>query len=761
MSLDLSSAIAQLQTLQKSMQETFGGGAGGQRTIKISANVENAKSKIQALNKLPVQLNVKANTANLVTDMKKAVNSTVFNPKWATNVRGSQNEIRQAVSSVIEGSTTKKYQQQMYGALGMKTGASPINAYQRPSQPYKSNIGGRSYDFYNQSYMQAKAMEKLRSAIQGISENAGAVRLNKMRNTIGLGGYSPQMWQQWNQSMNRVPYSAQLQKQYQKTSYQDRVMYNQYQNARAKIPYTPGQPVKRYDPQTSKLTTQGMLASTATAGKSDTGFGNEHMSAVNLFMLSQTMRSMAYTLEAGFDRIAQAYDSSALSFRKTGLVSGMQGEEFEKYKKDVRSLAGETMTPLSTLSEMGYAFATRGYMDPSQIKQTLAPLATAGLITGRNPVDMGKSVMSLMQAWNPQSLTSLKEQAPGLIGEYSDLMTYAYGHSPLETRWFKDIANYAAPVFAGLGFKPTETMSTFMAMSQMIPTAGIGARSGRMAISNLFNVDKLTQVFDKYGVDLESKLRKIKESGGGLAEVFEMVASQVKSLPEFQQNTFLRTIGGGVRGGMALQALLPVISNISEYERDIKAESSGYTYQKRLEYAATPYGQLKSAEAERESILFGMGEKTVGIRTAFMNLENSMLKLAEKMPSQALAAGYGAAKGAGWSANLSEFMANIGILSFLGNQPGGGLAGGLGKAAIGGSAVMTAVSMLSAVVSEGLRKGQGETKRDVSEAIKDLNQPEAGLRLAELMSFKTFKENTGIEMGNIGDNPMERFWHSL
>lgn len=389
---------------------------------------------------------------------------------------------------------------------------------------------------------------------------------------------------------------------------------------------------------------------------------NQGMNTAGLYFLSQALTSMGYQIKNAFDSVAQNYDQSALSFRKTELVSGMSGSQFQEYKEDLLSLAPETMTSLPVLSEMGYSFATRGYMRPETASKVIEPIAITGLITGEDPVTMAKSTMSLMQIWNPSSLESLEQRAPRLVRDYADLTAYAYSSSPLETRWFKDIANYAAPVYAGLGFGPEETMSTFMAMSQMIPTAGIGARSARMAVSNLFDIDKLQGVTEKYGIDLQSSLQAVRDAGGGLAEVFQEVFNSVNSLPEWEQNAFTRDIGGGVRGGMAIQSFLPVIGNIQEYQRNIAAEAEGYTYMKQMEYQATPYGQLQAAEAEREALLYGVGEETVGIRTVIMQLENSLLKVVQSLPKEALAGGYTAARTFEFFGNATAQFANLAIL---------------------------------------------------------------------------------------------------
>jgi len=722
MKLDLSDAIAKLKALQDEMKKTFGtAGEGGTVTMKLGLDVSGAKQALKDLVAKPLTVKININPGDVKSQIQKAIGSLTVSPMAdrTNQLFSDQPKIQRAIqqgsgSSYRPGTSIVPYESfRPYERL-------IENAFRATVPPSYDAGGNRVYsdamiEVYKQ---QSRAMNVVPNSGYTYWESAYRGNISAARNAR----YTPN----WSQDFASTSREIQAASAYAKTHHEAPYQYQQrytpnwqaanYYNGSGWYDYTSKLFGNMSDQKPFQKWEMTNIPGYAKPWEQQRGSG---VNPFGLYMFSSAMSSVANKLDSMFGKVEESYDTSALSFRKTQLVSGMGSDQFESYKNSLLDLAGETMTHVPTLAEMGYSFATRGYMNPETASDVLRPLAISGLITGEDPVTMGKSVMSLMQAWNPDDLTSLEKRAPELVRNYSDMMTYAYANSPLETRWFKDIANYAAPVFAGLGFEPTETMSTFMAMSQMIPTPGIGARSARMAISNLFDVNKLGTVSDKYGIDLQADIQSVREAGGGLAEVFQKLGERINSLPEWEQNSFMRTIGGGVRGGMALQALLPVIGNIQTYKREIEAESEGYTYMKQLEYQTTPYGQLQSAEAEREAILYGTGEKTVGIRTSIMKLENTMLKLVQKLPEPLLAAGYAAGKGFEGVGNVASTFANLAIINALGKQSG--MLGNFGPVFNAAAIAVPIASAIAGAISSDFKKGQEQDDEEWSEKHKGSN----------------------------------------
>jgi hypothetical protein len=170
---------------------------------------------------------------------------------------------------------------------------------------------------------------------------------------------------------------------------------------------------------------------------------------------------------------------------------------------------------------------------------------------------------------------------------------------------------------------------------------------------------------------------------------------------------------------MALQALLPVIGNIQGYQREIEAESEGYTYMKEIDYRSTPYGQLKQAEAEREAILYGTGEKTVGVRTAIMKLENTMLKFIQKLPEPVLSAGYSAGKGFEAMGGITSSVANLAIINALGKK--GGMLGNFGPVLTGASLAVPIATAVAGALATSIQEGKRQDDEEWSEENKGLD----------------------------------------
>jgi len=358
----------------------------------------------------------------------------------------------------------------------------------------------------------------------------------------------------------------------------------------------------------------------------------------------------------------ELYKEVSPHFQKTRVVSEMSGDQYSTFIKQMKEVAPTTMMPLAEVAELSYMFETRGYSTPETTPNVVRTLGAAGRITGEDPLQMSGAIMSLMQTWNPMSIDALKVKAPDLINRFSDVMTYSYVKSPMESKWLKDIANYAAPTFATMGFSPEDTVSTFMAMSQMIPTAGVAARGTRMALYNLFDPEKIQGATEKYGIDFNEIASEVTSSGGTLGDALESLAQKISGLSIGDQLSALRYIGGGVRGATALQALMPVTSMISGYAVDLKEKSVGYTASaNRYEYL-TEIGQFKAATASKEAAQYGVGEKTLPVVTAWTKLETSALEGLSSMPTPVHAGLYGAAKGAGLGADLLQTFANVGML---------------------------------------------------------------------------------------------------
>lgn len=736
----ITDAIEQLEALQQHMNKILGvSGASGVLTLKLALDTKAAVDAIAAIAAQPITLKVNVDSQAIKTQIQTAVQGITYSPQTTRLARTTaSNQIAQPIvqqqqqtSSVdtrILSDIIRSFGQRptylSNAVSGYNTsalaGAIPNFDYrytgQIPRMP--NNLSGSLTAFSNTNFNQIISESLNRQLLADSVRNQQLPRMVSGYNTSVLAGAIPNFDYKYTGQIPAMP--SNLAGQLNSFSGMNLAQFaGQFASI---LKYTPSHSFSYFDtPGVTQKPFQVWGMTDKYGGNFPTG-GEERDTTkdiIGLHLLSQSMSSIAYKLESAFDTVADAYDSSALSFRKTQLVGGFSGNEFSVYTNDLLSLAKETMTSVPVLAEMGYSYATRGYMNAETATDVLRPLAMSGLITGEDPVTMGKSVLSLMQTWNPNSLASIENRAPELVGDFADMTNYAFANSPLETRWFKDIANYAAPVFSGLGFKPTETMSMFMAMSQMIPTPGIGARSARMAVSNLFDINKLESVSSSYGIDLQADIQAVRDAGGGLAEVFMKLAERVNELPEWQRNTFMRTIGGGVRGGMALQALLPVIGNIQEYQRNVEAESEGYTYRKQLEYQATSYGQLQSAEAEREAILYGTGEKTVGIRTTMLKLENAILKLVQKLPEPVLAAGYAAGKGFEASAGVTSQLANLAILkTFTGT---GGMLGGLGSLMGIGTILTAAIAAGFGAIKSDLDKGERQDDEDYNERHKNEN----------------------------------------
>ena len=358
----------------------------------------------------------------------------------------------------------------------------------------------------------------------------------------------------------------------------------------------------------------------------------------------------------------ELYKKVSPHFQKTRVVSEMSDDQYSTFIKQMKEVAPTTMMPLTEVAELSYMFETRGYSTPETTPNVVRTLGAAGRITGEDPLQMSGAIMSLMQTWNPMSIDALKVKALDLINRFSDVMTYSYVKSPMESKWLKDIANYAAPTFATMGFSPEDTVSTFMAMSQMIPTAGVAARGTRMALYNLFDPEKIQGATEKYGIDFNEIASEVTSSGGTLGDALESLAQKISGLSIGDQLSVLRYIGGGVRGATALQALMPVTSMISGYAVDLKEKSVGYTASaNRYEYL-TEIGQFKAATASKEAAQYGVGEKTLPVVTAWTKLETSALEGLSSMSTPVHAGLYGAAKGAGLGADLLQTFANVGML---------------------------------------------------------------------------------------------------
>jgi len=413
-----------------------------------------------------------------------------------------------------------------------------------------------------------------------------------------------------------------------------------------------------------------------------------------LYMFSNVLDRFAGRLGTLFDKAISAFEDAATSIQKTRIVSGAGPAEFNKFVSELRKLSGEVMTPYPELAEIAYAFATRGYANLQTAPEVIRPLAISSLITGESLDTMARSILSLMQAWNPRSLQSLQGLAPMLVRQFSDMMSYAFAKSPLEVRWFKDIANYAAPLFAQLGYSPQETLSFFMAMAQQIPTPGIGARSSRMLLFNIHDIERSFKVFQKYGIDAAKIFRENAEKGGNLADAFKDLYAALASLPKEQLTSIFKQLGGGVRGGMTAMMLQQgdLLKNISGYISSLEKASIGYTRLVQVQYRATPVGAYEAAQARITALLNELGEAAASAKTAILEMQGAMLRLANALPNWLVAGGYGFVQGARFSSNwIIDTMANVGLVAYLRQMLSGSALSGLLKWGLVGAGVVPIV----------------------------------------------------------------------
>ena len=450
-----------------------------------------------------------------------------------------------------------------------------------------------------------------------------------------------------------------------------------------------------------------------------------------MWFLTRSISAAFEPLVSGFEKAISTFEDAAVSFRKTAIVGGIPYSQFQQFQQRLLEFGPRVMMRPREVGELAYAFTTRGYMYPQTLERTLYPLSIAALITGEEPISMAKSILNLMQTWNPMSLRQLQYVAHEYTQQFADIMSYAYARSPLEPRWFKDIANYAAPIFARLGYSPSETMATFMAMSQMMATAGIAVRSMRMALYNLIDPTRQQKVMEQYGINIGGIFEEVAESGGTLADAFRRLYEQIGKLPPSAQAQVFRTLGGGVRGGMALLALRDVVGNIEDYIMRIQKESAGFTTLVGLQYRASPLGMYQAAVAEQQALLYGMGSKFVDVKTALIDLKNALLRFAAKLPTSVVATGVGGIKGLEVYGSFVHMLTNIGMLMFISSffRGAGGWAGTFGKFAsfmtspktmIGAVAAGAGITLLSYLREKQLREDlerTGEAGKFLAEAV--------------------------------------------
>lgn len=399
-----------------------------------------------------------------------------------------------------------------------------------------------------------------------------------------------------------------------------------------------------------------------------------------MWFLTRAVAGAFEPIVAGFERAVSVFEDAAMGFRKTAIVGGIPPQQFQQFQQRLLEFAPRIMMRPREVGELAYAYTTRGYMYPPTLERVMYPLAIASLITGEEPIGMAKSILNLMQTWNPMSLQRLQLLSHDLTQQFADIMSYAYARSPLEPRWFKDIANYAAPIFARLGYAPTETIATFMAMSQMMATAGIAVRSMRMALYNLIDPSRQQKVMQQTGLDISGIFERVAESGGSLAEAFKKLYEEIKKLPATQQALVFRTLGGGVRGGMALLALRDVVGNIQDYINRIQRESTGFTTLVGMSYRASPLGMYQAAISEQQSLLYGLGSKLVDVKTALIDVKNALLRFAQHLPTPVVAGAVGGFKGLELYSQALHMLTNLGILAFLSKYFQGGWSGLFGFA---------------------------------------------------------------------------------
>jgi len=435
--------------------------------------------------------------------------------------------------------------------------------------------------------------------------------------------------------------------------------------------------------------TIGVTTQTKTVSTPSTSRSLTFPAVGGLYMFSNVLNRFASRLSSIFDNALSVFEEAATSIQKARIVSGAGPSEFNNFVAELRRLSSRVMTPYPELAQIAYSFATRGYANLRTAPQVIEPLAVASIITGESLDTMARSILSLMQAWNPRELTELRDLAPMLTKQFADMMSYAFAKSPLEVRWFKDIANYAAPLFAQLGYSPQETMAFFMAMSQQIPTPGIGARSSRMLLFNIHDIEKSFKLFANYGIDAAKIFQETAERGGSLADAFRELYGALSQLPKDQLTSVFKQLGGGVRGGMAAMMLNQgdLLTNIENYINALERRSIGYTNYVRTQYRATPKGALESAEAHLTAVLDELGNAVAGAKAAFVELQAGILEFLNNLPSPIVGGLFGAGQGAKWASNwIVEPATNLALLSYLIKSLGfTKLAGGLG---IAGGAVL-------------------------------------------------------------------------
>ncbi len=458
----------------------------------------------------------------------------------------------------------------------------------------------------------------------------------------------------------------------------------------------------------------------------------------SLYMLSNVFDRFASRLSSIFDSAFNAFQQSATALQKTRIVSGAPTAEYDKFVSELRKLAPQVMIPFPDLAEIAYSFATRGYANLATAPDVLRPLAISSLITGETLDTMARSILSLMQSWNPRSLQSLENLAPMLVRQFSDLMSYAFAKSPLEVRWFKDIANYAAPLFAQLGYSPAETMAFFMSMAQQIPTPGIGARSARMLLFNVQDIEKSFKIYEKYGIDAAGIFREVSENGGTLADAFKALYDALQSLPKEQLVSVYKQLGGGVRGGMAAMMLGQgeLLENISTYIDKLTRESIGYTSIVAAQYRTTPVGIFESAQANLTAKLSELGESVAVAKAALLEFQASLIDVVNKLPKGLVAFGYGAAQGAQFSSRyIIDTIANIGLASYITKMLGGGALSSLITGGLISAAILPLVAGGYTAYKYVQAKQTSSEARAVQEAIVGESPVEAAARI--LRTLKT------------------------
>ncbi len=400
-------------------------------------------------------------------------------------------------------------------------------------------------------------------------------------------------------------------------------------------------------------------------GKVKKFFSSSDISQSSIFtasLASRALTSLATQFQEAYAPAEQLYWSVSPAFQKSRVVGEMTEASFGGFMEDIKTIAPTTMLPLQTLGEMSYVFVNRGYATEQSIPKVLTNLSAASRIAGEDATVMGQSIMSLMQAWNPLSMEQLMTQTPDLVARFADLQSYALSESPMEAKWFKDIANYAAPTFAALGFSPEDTMGTFMAMSQTMPTAGIAARSSRMLLYNMFDPEKLQAISQESGIDFSEISSEVLQKGGSLADALGVLAKKIESLPVAERLSIERQLGGGVRGATGLQAMLPVAENIKQFTTDLAEKSVGYTAKITREESITPLGVARAAESRKEIMQYEIGEKYAEVRSARTDLETSWMSFLKASNPVTYAATSGLVEGFKTVGGMTGSLADLGMV---------------------------------------------------------------------------------------------------